>query len=451
MTQATDYTKLTLSDTENTSNGELTFVMEDKESEQKEQKSMWTQCKKFAVDKKRFFNKLQNLNRREIAGIAAATVLVSVVVFFVMSEVRSREAHNSLKETIVKANATQAIENDAMRLKMIDLREHQKQTDAKYERMLLMVTKLKQQQNSTVMNLTMHIDKSIDSLDQKLTEIHNSTRAKVSELSKQMELALDAVGEKIQKQTDAKFELLINEIKQQQNSTVMNLTMHINKLIDSLDQKLTETHNNTEAKVSELSTKSKQMELTLTSAKDKIQSLTTGFKELKVKTRENSVLLQELKTQMANDEARLEAIVKRVDKLKSEKSVTDKELRKNIDDLSKKVSRTKQNTKDIYDRIEKLNKQNTHFATSIDSQNREIETIKAKIESQGKRLDYHDRKVTQIEGKQVSLTEQTNAHDQRFNRLLESVRSSGSRDIGSTFIIALFTSCCLLLTKYFDL
>ena len=441
MTQATDYTKLTLSDRENTSNGELdrvTFVMEDKGSEQKEQKSKW---KKFALDK------VHNLKR---AGIAIVLGL-GFILLIVRSEVSSHEAHVSLKETIVKANTTQAIENDAMRLEMEALREHQKQTDVKYERMLLMVTELKQQQNSTVMNLTMHIDKSINSLDQKLTEIHNSTRAKVSELSKQMELALAAVEEKIQKQTDAKFELLINEIKQQQNSTVMNLTMHIDKLIDSLDQKLTETHNKTEAKVSKLSTKSKQMELTLTSAKDKIQSLTTGFKELKVKTRENSVLLQELKTQMANDEARLEAIVKRVDKLKSEKSVTDKELiRKNINDLSKKVSRTEQNTKDIYDRIEKLNKQNTHFATSIDSQNREINTIRAKIESQGKRLDYHDRKVTQIEGKQVSLTEQTNAHDQRFNRLLESVRSSGSRDTGSTFIIALFTSCWLL-TKYFDL
>ncbi len=53
----------------------------------------------------------------------------------------------------------------------------------------------------------------------------------------------------------------------------MNLTMRIDKSIDSLDQKLAETHSNTRAKVSELSTKSKQMELTLTSAKDKIHRL----------------------------------------------------------------------------------------------------------------------------------------------------------------------------------
>ncbi len=284
---------------------------------------------------------------------------------------------------------------------------------------------IKQQQNLTVTNLTMHIDKSIDSLDQKLSETHNNTEAKVSKLStksKQMELNLTAVEEKIQK-TDSKFRLLV---KQQQKSTVMNLTMHIDKSIDSLDRKLAEIHSNTRAKVSELSTKSKQMELTLTSANDKIQSLRTDFKELEAKTRENGELFEELKTQMANDEARLQAIVKRVDKLKSEKSVTDKELiRKNINDLSKKVSRTEQNTKDIYDRIEKLNK---NIAKSINSQNnsqsREIKAIKAKIESQGKRLDHHDNKITQIEGEQVSLTEQTNAQNQILNILLESVRSS---------------------------
>ncbi len=45
--------------------------------------------------------------------------------------------------------------------------------------------------------------------------------------------------------------------------------MHIDKSIDSLDQKLTETHSNTETKVSELSTKSKQMELTLTAVEKK--------------------------------------------------------------------------------------------------------------------------------------------------------------------------------------
>ena len=79
------------------------------------------------------------------------------------------------------------------------LREHQKQTDAKCEQMLLMVTELKQQQKSTAVNLTMHIDKSIDSLDQKLTETHSNTETKVSELStksKQMELTLTAVEKK---------------------------------------------------------------------------------------------------------------------------------------------------------------------------------------------------------------------------------------------------------------
>ena len=71
MTQATDYTKLTLSDRENTSNGELEhviLVMEDKESER---------------------NKVQN-NRRKIAGIAAVTVLVTVLV---ISAVSSSEVH----------------------------------------------------------------------------------------------------------------------------------------------------------------------------------------------------------------------------------------------------------------------------------------------------------------------------------------------------------------------
>ncbi len=257
-----------------------------------------------------------------------------------------------------------------------------------------------------------------------------------------MELTVTAVENKIQK-TDSKFRLLV---KQQQKSTVMNLTMRIDKSIDSLYQKLAEIHSNTRAKVRELSTKSKQMELTLTSANDKIQSLRTSFRKLETKTRENSDLLQELKTQMVNDEARLEAIVKRVDELKSEKSVTDKELRKNINDFLKKVDRTKQNTKDLYDRVENLNK---NIATSIDSQNREIETIKAKIESQGKRLDHHDNKITQIEGEQVSLTEQTNVHDQIVNILLESVRFSGSSDTGSiTLLIIMLCIHYLLCVRY---
>ena len=457
MTQATDYTKLTLSDKEHTSNGELeqvTFVMEDKETECKEHKSKWTgKCRRFAMDtKKQFLNKVQNLNRRKTAGIAAVTVLATVLGIFVMSTVSSNEMHASLDEKIELVNTTQEGKNEALRLEIEALREHQKQSDAKYELMVSMVTELKQQQNATVVNLTMHIDKSIDSLDQKVTEIHKNTQVKVSQLStksKQMEMTLTTVEDKIQKQTDAKFKLLRNEIKQQQNSTVVNLTMYIDKSIDSLDQKVTEIHNNTRVEVSQLSIKSKQMELTLTTVEDKVQSLTTAFKELEAKTRENGDLLQELKTQVDSDAARLEDIIKRVEELKSEKSVTDKEIRKNIKDLSKKVDRTEQNTKDLYNRVEKLNKQSQNAATSIDSQNSEIRAIKAKIESQRKRFDYHDNSITQIEGKQVSLTEKTNAHDSELNRLLERARSTGSRATGNMTLLIMLCIIYLLCVGLF--
>ncbi len=148
MTEATDYTKLTLSDREHTSNGELehaTFVMEDKETECKEKKSKWIKCKRFAMDtKKRFLNKVQNLNRRETAGIA---VLVTVLVLFIMSAVSSSEVHSSLDEKIELINTTQAVEIEALRKKFDD---YQQQNEAKFELML-----------------SMHINKSnaIDSLN----------------------------------------------------------------------------------------------------------------------------------------------------------------------------------------------------------------------------------------------------------------------------------------------
>ena len=94
--------------------------------------------------------------------------IILLILLIVMSLVSSREVHDTLKETIVKASATQAIDNDATRLEMEDLR-------AKYQLVVLMLTELKQQQKSTAVNLTMHIDKSIDSLYQKPAEIHSNT------------------------------------------------------------------------------------------------------------------------------------------------------------------------------------------------------------------------------------------------------------------------------------
>ncbi len=115
MTQATDYTKLTLSDREHTSNGELehvTIVMEDKETKQN---SKWTKCKRSAMDtNKRFLNKVQSLNRIALAGIAVlaiAVLAIAVLGIFsvVATAVSSSEVHPSLD---VKANTTQATRLD---------------------------------------------------------------------------------------------------------------------------------------------------------------------------------------------------------------------------------------------------------------------------------------------------------------------------------------------------
>ncbi len=80
----TEYTKLTLSDREHTSNGEMehvTFIMEDKETICKEQQSKWTKCSEDT--KKQILNKVHNLSQRKIAaGIAAVTV--SAILLFVM-------------------------------------------------------------------------------------------------------------------------------------------------------------------------------------------------------------------------------------------------------------------------------------------------------------------------------------------------------------------------------
>ncbi len=48
--------------------------------------------------------------------------IILLILLIVMSLVSSREVHDTLKETIVKASATQAIDNDATRLEMEDLR-----------------------------------------------------------------------------------------------------------------------------------------------------------------------------------------------------------------------------------------------------------------------------------------------------------------------------------------
>ncbi len=89
------------------------------------------------------------------------------------------EVH-TLKEKIEKANTTQAIEYQAMRLEMEALREkfndYRKQTGAKFELMVSMIT---EQQNSTVVNLTMHIDKL--ALNQKVTEVHNDPKSQLQQ------------------------------------------------------------------------------------------------------------------------------------------------------------------------------------------------------------------------------------------------------------------------------
>ncbi len=108
MTQVTKYSKVPISDMENTSNGELehvTLVMKDKETKHKKQKSKSTQCKQFCNKK--------NLG---IAGIAAVLLgIILLILLIVMSLVSSREVHDTLKETIVKAIANQAIENSETR------------------------------------------------------------------------------------------------------------------------------------------------------------------------------------------------------------------------------------------------------------------------------------------------------------------------------------------------
>ena len=313
MTQATDYTKLALSDRENTSNGEehVTFVTEDKESERKEQKSKWTQCKRFAM--KQFLNKVHN-NRRSIATVLGLFLLIVVII--VVSAVYILEVHTSLEEKSEKANTTQAIEIEALREKIID---YHQQTEAKFESM---------------QSLIIYQSKVIDSLNTSLTE----ALACISELTKKRELQFTTVNDTIQsglkelevstRENITKASKISSDLFHQLETQVANnatLLEHTVKRVDELKQDKSDTDEEVGKNINELSQRMDTIEQNTEKYRKRFERVDTELENLATRIDSQNSDIESIEVKYESQDKRLDQQGKKVTQIDGKQiSLTEK-------------------------------------------------------------------------------------------------------------------------------
>ncbi len=211
--------------------------------------------------KKRFLNKVQNLNRRETAGIAGVAA-VTVLVLYIMSAVSSSEVHTSLNEKIELVNTTQAIEIEALRKKFED---YQQQTEAKFELMLSMHNK----------------SNAIDSLNTTVTE----ALASISEHNRKSELQFTIVNDTIQsglKELEVSTRENITKASKISGSSdsfhqLANNATRLVKRVDELKKEKSDTDKKVGMNITELS---QRMETTEHNTKDSRKRFERVDKEL---------------------------------------------------------------------------------------------------------------------------------------------------------------------------
>ncbi|XP_064402151.1 uncharacterized protein LOC135347939 [Halichondria panicea] len=304
MTQATDYTKLALSDRENTSNEEehVTFVMEDKESERKEQKSKWTQCKRFAMDtKKRFLNKVQN-NLGTVLGLFFLIVMSAVFISL-------REVHASLEEKNEKANTTQSIEIEALR----------EQTKARFESM---------------QSLNINQSKVIDSLNTTLIE----ALARISELTKKSELQFTTVNDTIQSgfkelevstgENITKASKISSDLFHQLETQVANnatLLEHTVKRVDELKQDKSDTDEEVGKNINELSQRMDTIEQNTEKYRKRFERVDTELENLATRIDSQNSDIESIEVKYESQDKRLDQQGKKVTQIDGKQvSLTEK-------------------------------------------------------------------------------------------------------------------------------